>query len=160
MSVGLRPANAEAFAALLAGRAPPGTTALAKTEIASPAVLEMLAGLSASIDGVFAPNAWMIVDDKVVCGLISLVRQPADHKVMIGYGIAESERGRGLASEAVRQLIELFRADPAVQEVIAETATTNLASQHVLRVNAFEQTGIRTDEADGELICWRIPVAP
>lgn len=155
MSVALIAAGPEQFAALIARRVPPGANALAPSELAPVPVLEMLASLSARIAIDHIPNAWMIVDNGCVAGLLTLVSEPANRAVTIGYGVAESHRRRGLASNAVSEFLALVRHDDRVEAVLAETSTGNPASQHVLRVNGFTETGQRIDPEDGELICWR-----
>lgn len=156
MTVTLIEARGEHFAALIAGTVPPGAAAVAPSELAPQPVLEMLADLSARIAVVHAPNAWMILDQGCVAGLLSFVREPVGRAVTIGYGVAESHRGRGLASGAVRELLALLRQDDRIDAVLAETSTGNPASQHVLRVNGFAEAGRRTDPEDGDLICWRL----
>ncbi|MFC0590365.1 GNAT family N-acetyltransferase [Novosphingobium aquiterrae] len=148
-------ARPEHFVALVAGDVPPDARSLAPSALAPVPVLEMLAALSARIGASHVPNAWMIVEQGTVAGLLTLVAEPAERAVTIGYGVAESHRGRGLASGAVRELLELLRHDQRVDAVLAETSTENPASQHVLRVNGFAETGQRTDPEDGPLICWR-----
>ncbi|MFM5884828.1 MAG: GNAT family N-acetyltransferase [Novosphingobium sp.] len=159
MSALLVEAGAEHFAALIAGEVPPDALSLAPSELAPVPVIEMLADLSARIGASHVPNAWIIVEQGCVAGLLTLVCEPAERGATIGYGVAESHRGRGLASGAVRELLALLRHDPRVDAVLAETSTENPASQHVLRVNGFAETGQRTDPEDGPLICWRKTLA-
>jgi RimJ/RimL family protein N-acetyltransferase len=73
----------------------------------------------------------------------------ADGVVEIGYGIAPSAQGRGVASEAVVLLIDLAMRSGA-RALVAETSADNIASQRVLARNGF---GIetRTDQD----IRWR-----
>lgn len=158
MSTQLVEAGADQFSALVAGRVPDGARSLAESEIAPVAVLEMLAALSARIASFHSPNAWMIVERGSVAGLLTLVTEPAERAVTIGYGVAEVRRGQGLASRAVEQFLTLMRVDARVDAVLAETSVNNPASQHVLRVNGFAETGQRSDPEDGELICWRAEV--
>lgn len=155
MSLALIEATPDRFAALIAGRVPDGARTLAASELAPEPVLEMLAALSARIAPVHAPNAWMIVDQGCAAGLLTLVAEPAGRAVTIGYGVAESDRGRGLASRAVAAFLTQMQADTRVDAVLAETSVDNPASQHVLRVNGFDETGRRDDPEDGPLICWR-----
>jgi RimJ/RimL family protein N-acetyltransferase len=155
VSIALIAAGSGHFAALIAGQVPQGAQVLAESELAPTAVLEMLAGLSARIAAVHTPNAWMIVDQGCVVGLLTLVAEPADRAVAIGYGVAQSHRGRGVASQAVEAFLAQMHLDIRVESVLAETSVDNPASQHVLRVNGFLQTGKRLDPEDGELICWR-----
>ncbi|EJL33931.1 acetyltransferase, ribosomal protein N-acetylase [Caulobacter sp. AP07] len=146
------------FAALIAGGAPEGLT-VAEGGVETPEMLEMLRDLSATVGEEFAPNAWMIVEDGEVVGLCSLVRIPyVGDTVMIGYGVAESRRRRGIARRAVADLLDWARADYRVSVVTAETSIHNAPSQRVLEANGFTRSGERTDEEDGELFCWRVEV--
>lgn len=159
MSTVLVETGPDSFAALIAGQVPPGAAALADSDIAPAPVLSMLAELSDRIGQNFAPNAWIIVEDGCLAGLISLVVVPEDRTVRIGYGVAPSYRGRGVASRATGHLLTLMREDSRVDAVLAETAVDNPASQHVLRINGFAEAGSRTDPEDGDLICWRASTA-
>ncbi|MBO9557486.1 MAG: GNAT family N-acetyltransferase [Caulobacter sp.] len=147
-----------AFAALIAGQAPEGL-AVAEGGVETPEVLAMLRALSAEVGESFQPNAWMMVEDGEVVGLASLVRTPyVGDTVMIGYGVAASRRGRGVARRAVAELLAWARSDYRVATVTAETSIHNAASQRVLEANGFARTGERTDEEDGELVCWAVEV--
>jgi RimJ/RimL family protein N-acetyltransferase len=78
-----------------------------------------------------------------------------DGEVEIGYGLAESARSRGLATEAVGSLVAFAR-DRGVGAVTAETDAQNLASQRVLLRVGFEEVG-RSDRS----IRWRwVPPEP
>ncbi len=146
------------FAALIAGEAPDGL-AVAEGGVETPEVLAMLRALSDEVGESFQPNAWLIVEDGEVAGLTSLVRTPyVGDTVMIGYGVAASRRGRGIATRAVAQLLAWARADYRVATVTAETAIDNTASHRVLEANGFTRSGERTDEDDGELFCWSVGV--
>ena len=146
------------FAALIAGE-PPGGLAVAEGGVEAPEVLAMLRGLSAEVGESFQPNAWLIVEDGEVVGLTSLVRTPyVGDTVMVGYGVAASRRGRGFARRAVAELLAWARADWRVATVTAETSIHNAVSQRVLEANGFARTGERTDEEDGELVCWAVGV--
>ncbi|MFZ0267679.1 GNAT family N-acetyltransferase [Caulobacter sp.] len=146
------------FAALIAGGSPDGLT-VAEGGVEAPEVLAMLRGLSAEVGESFEPNAWLIVEDGEVAGLTSLVRTPyVGETVMIGYGVAASRRGRGIATRAVADLLAWARADHRVSTVTAETAVDNIASHRVLEANGFTRSGERTDEEDGQLFCWSVEV--
>lgn len=120
------------------------------------AVLAMLADLARTVEASFAPAGWLIVDEGTIAGLLSLVAVPANGVIAIGYGIAPSRRGKGLATRAVGELLGISAADSRIVAVTAETATGNVASQRVLAANGFRRTGTRTDPDDGELLGWRI----
>ncbi len=119
----------------------------------------MLAALSARIGEVFAPNAWLVLEQNCLVGLIALVAEPEGREVRVGYGIAEDQRGRGLASAATQALLGIMQAQAGVDAVLAETSVDNPASQQVLRNAGFVEVGKRIDEEDGELICWRTSVS-
>lgn len=77
---------------------------------------------------------------------------PKDGVVELGYEIAESRRGRGLATAATRALLAEAFADPRVTAVIAHTLAERNASNRVL-----DRVGFRYDgevQEDGEVI-WR-----
>ncbi|WP_165190236.1 GNAT family N-acetyltransferase [Caulobacter soli] len=146
------------FADLIAGRDPDGLR-VAEGGVEAPEVLAMLRGLSAEVGESFTPNAWLIVEDGEVVGLTSLVRTPyVGDTVMIGYGVAASRRGRGIAKRAVAEVLAWARTDFRVSTVTAETAVDNAASQRVLQANGFTRSGEREDEEDGPLFCWSVGV--
>lgn len=100
-------------------------------------------------------GAWMIVIDNEVVGMCGHKQEPdSNGTVEIGYGVASSRRGRGYATRAVAELINIGSRDMLVHRLMAETAVANIASQLVLERNAFVRTGTRSDPEDGELIVW------
>ena len=97
----------------------------------------------------------MIVIDNEVVGLCGPKQAPdSDGTVEIGFGVASSRRGRGYATRAVAELINIASRDILLHRLRADTATANIASQRVLERNAFVRTGTRSDPEDGELIVW------
>lgn len=60
-----------------------------------------------------------------------------DGQVTIGYGMVESDWGRGYGTEAVAGLVEVCRAHGGVTAVNADTDRGNIASQRVLEKNGF-----------------------
>lgn len=102
----------------------------------------------------FAPSAWLVAEAGEIVGLLSLVRPPADGELRIGYGIAPSRHGRGIACRAVAGLVAWAATDPRVARISAETAVDNPPSQRVLERNGFHVTGSREDLEDGALLCW------
>lgn len=146
--------NRQDYAALLSGHGP-RTFTLADTPIASVEIMQMLADLDASVARTFSPASWLIVEEEEVVGLCSIIRPPDHGEIAIGYGIAPSRQGRGIASRAVGKIVAWARSDPQVRAVTAETAVANIASQRVLIRNGFVQVGERVDEEDGPLLCWR-----
>lgn len=80
---------------------------------------------------------------------------PQDGTIHIGYGVAPTRQGQGIASRAVADLLAWAKTDPRVTAVTAETAVDNPASQRVLQRNGFLRTGERVDVEDGPVIMWR-----
>jgi RimJ/RimL family protein N-acetyltransferase len=76
----------------------------------------------------------------------------ADGTVEIGYEIAASCRGRGLATDAARTMVTEAFADPAVHRVIAHTLPEHNASNHILRKLGFVFAG---DALDRDTPAWR-----
>lgn len=146
------------FAALLAKMGPQGLK-LPDGSFEDPAVLTMLRDLATSIRPTFAPASWLVVEQGEVVGLCSLVRAPCDGGVDIGYGIMEARRARGHATAAVEAVVKWARGDERVHLCRAETSVHNHPSQRVLEANGFHRIGTRTDDEDGDLICWSLPVA-
>lgn len=68
----------------------------------------------------------------LVIGAIGLFWPPADGRLEIGYGIVASRRGRGLATEAARAMVEFALTAPGVHTVYADVELSNPASVRVL----------------------------
>ena len=149
-------ATSRDFAALVDGKAPPLLHLAPDVELAPPPVLRMLAELADSIRPHFDPAAWMLVEAGEIVGLASLTRLPRDGQIHIGYGVAPTRQGRGIATRAVAELLAWARTDDRVFCVTAETAHDNGPSQRVLLRNGFVRSGERHDREDGRVICWRI----
>lgn len=77
---------------------------------------------------------------------------PADERgsVTIGYGLAPSARGKGYASEALRELLRFARAR-GVASVEADTSRDNIASQRVMTA-----VGMQLIAEDEQLKYYRI----
>lgn len=152
-------AKTQDFAALLRGEAP-APYRLCDSAVAPPEVLAMLAQLADRIRLVFSPAAWMIVEDGEIVGLISPTQpmDAADRSLRIGYGVAPTRQGRGVATRAVADLAAWAAADDRVRALTAETSVDNQASQTVLARNDFQVVGQRVDDEDGPLVQWRLPL--
>lgn len=148
--------TSSAFDALANGIVPSDLRLLQDSAIAPREVLRMLSDLNRAIAADFSPSAWMIIDDGEIVGLCSIIRPPENGELHIGYGVAPSREGRGIATAAVAELLDWARSDPRVRRVSAETAVDNVGSQRVLERNGFSPTGRRTDPEDGPLICWKV----
>ncbi|HTN62295.1 MAG TPA: GNAT family N-acetyltransferase [Devosia sp.] len=147
-------ATASHFALLRVGNAPDGLR-LPPDDLAPDEVIDMLGKLADSIRPHFEPNAWIIVEDDEIVGLCSMVRAPELDGTHVGYGVAPSRWGLGIATRAIADLLAWARSEPLLDWIGAETGVDNIASQRVLEHNGFQRIGTRIDNEDGPLLCWR-----
>jgi RimJ/RimL family protein N-acetyltransferase len=82
--------------------------------------------------------------DGLVVGELGFHKPPQDGAVEIGFGLPESCRGRGYATEAVTALVRWALARPGVERVTARTLPANLPSRAVLGRAGFRH--VRTEE--------------
>ncbi len=98
--------------------------------------------------------SWLIVVDGIIAGTIGFKGPPSpENTAEIGYGVVRSQWGRGVASSAVAQLLDIVAGRSL--DLYAETTVQNLASQAVLRKSGFAMVGERRDAHDGDLLVWR-----
>ena len=83
-------------------------------------------------------------------------RPTSEGVVEIGYEIAREFRGRALAAEAARGLVEHAFTDPAVTAVIAHTRPESNASTRVLEKIGLVRVEDVEDREEGTLWRWRI----
>ena len=76
--------------------------------------------------------------------------------VEIGYSIAPGYRGRGLAAEAARGMIEYAFSHPHVKRVVAHTLAERNASTRVLEKVGMKFVGAFQDPDDGEVWRWSL----
>jgi RimJ/RimL family protein N-acetyltransferase len=98
---------------------------------------------------------YQIVEDEVVVGGIGFHGPPSDGMVEVGYGVVPSVRGRGVATTALRTLLEevVAGADGAgrVRRVVGRTEETNVASQKVMLAVGMQLVGRDPDFLHFEL---------
>lgn len=78
---------------------------------------------------------WWIVrkKDGMVVGTIDFKNPPNDREeTEIGYGLGETQRGKGYITETAQTLCAWAMEQPGVRCILAETEPTNKASQNVL----------------------------
>ena len=92
---------------------------------------------------------WLIETAGLVVGSAGFKGEPIDGFTEIGYDVCASHRRRGVATAAVRRLIELAR-ERKILGVTAETDTDNHASHAVLRHCNF------VPDSETEPVWWRI----
>jgi RimJ/RimL family protein N-acetyltransferase len=94
-----------------------------------------------------------------VVGACGFKTAPVDGRVEISYGLARAERGRGVATSAIGQLLERAAASGLVKEVVAHIVPGNVASSRLAARLGFTPEGLLAD-TDGEQVMrwiWRVP---
>ena len=82
---------------------------------------------------------------------LSVVKRAHYHSAVLGYRIAQAACGKGVASEAVRQLLNIAFVKLGLKRIEADCRIDNEASKRVLLRNGFVQFGHsrRSFELDG-----------
>ncbi|WP_165825656.1 GNAT family N-acetyltransferase [Actinomycetospora cinnamomea] len=97
--------------------------------------------------------AHLVVEGDEVVGLGGFTGPPVDGQVEIGYSVAPSRRGRGVATAAVG--LWLAHATAAgLRRVVAHTRPEETASTTVLRRHGFLRDGEATDPEEGTVWRW------
>ena len=90
-------------------------------------------------------------------GGVGAIHPPdASGEVEIGYGIAESMRGQGLALEAVRMFMDSVR-DLGVNTFVAVISAENLPSQRLAERAGLTFERMITTDQDGDMQRWTVP---
>ncbi|MHC1562956.1 GNAT family N-acetyltransferase [Actinomycetospora sp. C-140] len=97
--------------------------------------------------------AHLLVEGSEVVGLGGFTGPPTDGEVEIGYSVAPSRQGRGIATAAVGQWLERARAG-GVRRVRAHTRAEENASVRVLRRCGFTFDGEADDSDEGTVWRW------
>ncbi len=114
-------------------------------------ILRSLMPKDAAPDGFYT---WAVIEKqtKQVIGDVGFKGRPNDlGAIDIGYGLAESARGKGLATEAVLAMVEWAFSKPEVRRVSAESLHGNAASTCIL-----QKIGMRQMLRDGDTVYWEI----
>ena len=87
---------------------------------------------------------WAIVHEGRIAGMVSVADVIRGGLQMgnLGYWVAETRNGRGLASAAVGDVIEFAFGEAGLHRLEAGTLLHNHASQRVLEKNGFERYGL------------------
>jgi len=131
------------------GALPPSKTvarALAQLELGTPALWCI-------------PFLMVSTSRSMLLGACGFKTAPVNGRVEIGYGVARTERGRGVATIAVGQLLQLAATSDLVQQVVAHIVPDNIASSKTVARLGFSAEGTLVD-TDGELVMrwvWRLP---
>lgn len=120
-------------------------------------MLETLPRILINLQKVSEPTgfeSWLIVNQEndTIVGDIGFKGVPnIGGSIDIGYGIIESQRRKGYASEAAEGLIKWAFEQPYVQSITAQSLTDNTGSAKTLERLGFKRTGIL-----GDFIQWRL----
>lgn len=146
MTITLRPVSPEAAKAVLADEPPPDV------EIAEGHPTDFSKGIAAQVgvDGAVGPFFAHRTEDDVVVGEIGGAFIEPD-VVEIGYAVVESHRGRGIATAAVLQIVEVVRESGRARIVIGHTPPDLPDSSRVLEKAGFSPVGEVDDEHEGEV---------
>jgi RimJ/RimL family protein N-acetyltransferase len=133
----------------------------------SHAAFRYLTGLGVAEGGVlpsefvaeFLPRArgadpWLgvwAIDDGVVVGSGGFKSAPLEGVVEIGYGVAPSVEGRGVATAIAKAMVS-FAMENGARAVIAHTLPDGFASQRVLAKAGFTLVGPVVDPEDGDVL--------
>jgi ribosomal-protein-alanine N-acetyltransferase len=99
---------------------------------------------------------FVLDDPRTLVGMGGYKGGPSgDGIVEIGYAVAPAFRGRGLATEAARRLVDRALADPRIRAVDAHTQAFANPSTRVLEKLGFRRIGEREDPDDGPIWQWR-----
>ncbi|GIF67956.1 hypothetical protein Ais01nite_59910 [Asanoa ishikariensis] len=98
---------------------------------------DLLAAQTAGLD-----HFHLLIDDdgETVLGRFNLV-DVADGSAELGFRVAEHAAGRGVATDAVRQVCDLARDSYGLRRLVASAALDNPGSLTVLRRNGFTPVG-------------------
>lgn len=88
-------------------------------------------------------DQFVVLDGDVIVGTVQLVHGGWDalSSAMVGYWIGEQHAGKGLATRAVHEILEVAFVERGFHRVEAGTAVENVASQRVLERNGFTRVG-------------------
>jgi RimJ/RimL family protein N-acetyltransferase len=75
---------------------------------------------------------YQIIEAGAVVGGIGFHGPPTGDVVEVGYGVVPAVRGRGVATEALRQLLAIATGLDGVRRVVGRTEEANVASQRVM----------------------------
>jgi [ribosomal protein S5]-alanine N-acetyltransferase len=90
------------------------------------------------------PTLFAILEDEKLAGGIGILLKDNIYRknAEIGYWIGESFWGKGIATDAVKLIVEYVFRNFNVVRIYAETFTTNRASSRVLEKNGFVCEGL------------------
>lgn len=122
-----------------------------------PEALQHVRGLVAANPAAVDWGTRFFVDGGTLVGWGGFKGAPTeDGEVELGYEIAPGLRGRGLATAAVRAMLDVAWAEPQVRSVVAHTLAERNASVRVLEKAGFTHDAEIADPDDGPVWRWRL----
>jgi RimJ/RimL family protein N-acetyltransferase len=107
------------------------------------------------------PSAWgthlFFDEDGTLVGIGGWKGRPVDGAAELGYAVAPARQGRGIATAAVRELIDRARA-AHLRVVVAHTLARASASTTVLTRCSFVKVGELLDPDDGPVWRWELQI--
>ncbi|GAP65578.1 hypothetical protein MBSD_n0868 [Mizugakiibacter sediminis] len=106
------------------------------------------------------PAAWCVpylivpASRDAVLGGCGFKTAPVDGSVEISYGVAKSQRGRGIATAAVGELLRLAADSGVVREVVAHVLPDNVASSRVVARLGFAPGPAFVDTDGATVVRW------
>jgi RimJ/RimL family protein N-acetyltransferase len=97
--------------------------------------------VSGGEDAVDVFGYYQVLEDGVVVGGIGFHGPPSGNVVEVGYGVVPAVRGRGVATQALRILLEVAAGLEGVRRVVGRTEESNVASQGVMRAVGMQLVG-------------------
>lgn len=105
--------------------------------------------------GRWGARLFLLRDPPALAGWGGFKGPPAAGTVELGYAIAPGLRGRGLATAAVREMLQEAFAAREVRSVSAHTRPGSNPSTRALEKTGFRREGEATQEGIGEVWRWR-----
>lgn len=156
MTLRLERMTTETAAAVLEGRRPPDihTADDYPTEFSGGVAAQVASGSELGPYVIYAPTEALVVGE--IGGAFT-----GEGTVEIGYAIVRSHWGRGIATQAVRALIERVRQLPGVARLVAHTPLDRPESGRVVEKAGFAFIGEVEDTHDGVTLRvkeWELPL--
>jgi RimJ/RimL family protein N-acetyltransferase len=95
--------------------------------------------------GVDVFGYYQVLENGIVVGGIGFHGPPSGDVVEVGYGVVPRARGRGVATEALRMMLQVAVGQEGVRRVVGRTEETNIASQRVMTSAGMQLVGRDSD---------------